>query len=517
MHVAQWCTTCTYSFGCGLDYVQSFSTTGGVSNITNLNTGCGGTAGYNNFSSTKIHVTQIGSSVGFTIQNNATFGEYYKMWVDFNIDGDFTDAGEEVWASVSKLAGNASYTGTFTVPATANAGMSRLRIRCDYSYQPDPCTGSYEGETEDYGFEITSPCAAPTGLFVNNITSQTAAIGWVPPTPSIGSEYAVDVNPNGPTTGTSVTTTSANVTGLTPNTNYVLHVRNKCNTTSKSIWVHYPFTTLPPCEPPVNIMAVNLTTSSATVKWNKWPSAISYDVQVDQVPTNPTTTTGLTNLTDTFYSVNNLSENTWYYIHVRSKCPGNETSDWGLDSFLTPVLCRAPNIKIDHISTDEAVAYWDPVPTAIHYEYAVTTSATPPYNGTEYKVTSLHAPVLADGKDYYVHVRSSCVSLGIPSMSDWGTASFRTFPVGISNVNGDGGFTLQAYPNPVKNTLNVTLSSAIKGKASITVTDMNGRVVLNMTPQNTSAEVDMSGLPAGLYLLKYTDDEHSSVTRITKL
>ncbi|WP_276133521.1 GEVED domain-containing protein [Polluticoccus soli] len=511
---AQYCTP-TSTYGCSSsDYIQSFSTTNGITNITNNNSGCGGVLTYY---SSMVHTASLGATVNFSITNCPSFTEYYQIWVDWNLDGDWADAGEQMYNNI--LSNNATVTGSFTVPMSATPGTSRLRIRC--AYYPastwDYCSNETFSEAEDYKFDIVSPCAGPTGLNVSSITSKTAVVSWSAVTPSVGYDYCVDQSATSPTaTPIPTTSTSANVSGLTPSTNYYLHVRNKCSPTAPSAWAHYPFTTLPPCKPPLGFQTVNLTPTGTGLKWNAWPSATNYDYLVDQVRTDPTTTTGLKNVTNPADNIpNGLNENTWYYIHIRSNCVGGEVSNWGLDSFLTPIVCRPPVIGVSHISTDHAVAYWEPVLSALYYEYAITTSPTPPAVGTKYNYTSLQTSALYDGKDYYIHVRSHCSSVNINSTSDWGTASFKTFPVSVSNVNGNEAY-IEAYPNPVQGTLNVNVYGLVNGNAAITITDISGKVLRHAQVNGAKTAIDMSNMASGVYLLKYTDDNRSETVRITK-
>jgi hypothetical protein len=305
----------------------------------------------------------------------------------------------------------------------------------------------------ELGLEISTgpPCPPPTGLNATNILSSSATVGWNAVAGSVGYEYIVDQNATVgfPNTPIPTLNTSENVTGLTPATNYYLHVRNKCSPTNPSPWVNYPFTTLPPCKPPIGFKVTNLTPSSATINWSTWLSALTYDYVVDQSRTDPGSSTGVLNTAFTSVPINGLTENTWYYVHTRSRCAGNEISDWGLDSFLTPIICRPPEIKIDHINIDEGVAYWAPVNTAFEYEYAINKTSTPPAVGTKYGFTSIHTSALQDGVDYYIHVRAHCESVGVKSYSTWATASFKTFPLGAADLS-NAAISLTVFPNPVK-------------------------------------------------------------------
>jgi hypothetical protein len=150
---------CTPSGSSASYFIDDFSTTGGSTNITNNNSGYSAT-GYGSF--TGQTVTQMQNSiVNFSISNDGGFYTYgYAIWVDWNQDGDFADAGERVFVT-SAYATNT--TGSFTVPLTATAGCTRMRITGNFlnSAPSDPCDTGIDGEFEDYTFCVTAlvPCS----------------------------------------------------------------------------------------------------------------------------------------------------------------------------------------------------------------------------------------------------------------------------------------------------------------------------------------------------------------------
>ena len=178
----------------------------------------------------------------------------------------------------------------------------------------------------DIGLDIQTgpPCPAPGGLAATAITSTGANLSWNAVSGSTGYQYLVDQNAvvPWPFVATTTTGTSFNKTGLTPSTQYYLHVRNLCSPTNPSPWADLPFTTLPPCNPPVNFRVTNLTPTGGTLNWDPWPSAQTYDVIIDQSNQTPTSTTGAVNTTLTSMPSGPLQENTWYYVHIRSNCAG---------------------------------------------------------------------------------------------------------------------------------------------------------------------------------------------------
>jgi hypothetical protein len=444
---------------------------------------------------------------------NATTGGLWT-WVD----------GSNTW-----LVGNCSGQG----PELAMNSTSNIACQC-----PSPgyvvrsacltCPGNAGGwgtatcgtpvQTITVEFWYGTPCPTPTGKAATNLTSQTADLSWNAMSGSTGYDYFVDQSPAYPpstVTFTSTTGTSFTATGLTPSTTYYLHIRNKCSSTSISIWDTLSFKTLPPCKPPIGFNTTNLTPTSTTINWAKWPSALTYDYLVDQSPADPIGSTGTINTALNAANISGLTENTCYYVHIRSKCAASEISDWSLDSFCTPIVCRAPEISIDYLNTDEAVAYWAAVPTAYEYEYALSTSSTPPAIGTIYKYTSLHTSALNDGKDYYIHVRSHCNSLGVLSTSPWASKSFKTFATSINSA-GKTGFSVAVYPNPVKDLMGIEVSGIRNGDAAITVTDATGKVVRTVAVTKDKFEIDMSGLASGVYFVKYADQAKSDMVKITK-
>jgi carboxyl-terminal processing protease len=82
--------------------------------------------------------------------NKAQF-EYWRIWIDFNADGDFTDTGEQVFAANNK---KTVVTGTMNIPTTAS-GTTRMRISMKNGSAPTSCEAFANGEVEDYTVSFT--------------------------------------------------------------------------------------------------------------------------------------------------------------------------------------------------------------------------------------------------------------------------------------------------------------------------------------------------------------------------
>jgi len=123
----------------------------------------GADAGYYNGTALNTNVAagssqNIGYSAAFV---STAYNEYFKIYADWNQDGDFGDAGETIVNAVASTS-TATRTSTFTVPSTARNGKTRLRIVMSDNSATTSC-GSYSyGETEDYGITVTGGVSTAT-------------------------------------------------------------------------------------------------------------------------------------------------------------------------------------------------------------------------------------------------------------------------------------------------------------------------------------------------------------------
>jgi hypothetical protein len=81
--------------------------------------------------------------------------EYWKAWIDFNQDGDFEDAGEEIMSTSSLSTG--TLIEYFGVPSNAVLGYTRMRVSMKSGSYPSSCEVFATGEVEDYIVNIDDP------------------------------------------------------------------------------------------------------------------------------------------------------------------------------------------------------------------------------------------------------------------------------------------------------------------------------------------------------------------------
>ncbi len=121
-----------------------------------------GAAEYTSYVNNFIHERFVkGTSVNIQIERNTLIDDMSrKVWVDWNLDGDFNDSAELVLMEAA--AKTKVFTGSFQVPMNASSGYSVLRIGTSYANGTnEPCGINPVGEFEDYPIWILNDDVRP--------------------------------------------------------------------------------------------------------------------------------------------------------------------------------------------------------------------------------------------------------------------------------------------------------------------------------------------------------------------
>ena len=153
---------------CNASGLNSAGGTAGTTNVTfaGINQNSAATAPYENHLNDTATVIK-GGTYAFSVTIPTAYSDMrIHAWIDYNGDGDWVDAGEDVFTFSSSVT-NAPLiiTGNITIPTTAITGLTRLRIRYDAYDTPGanntPCGTSDYGQVEDYTVKIV-PCVPTT-------------------------------------------------------------------------------------------------------------------------------------------------------------------------------------------------------------------------------------------------------------------------------------------------------------------------------------------------------------------
>jgi chitodextrinase len=221
-------TTLTFTYCTSLGNSVADELIGRVQMGTIDNSSTGGT-GYTDFTSLSTNATQ-GSIQTIIITPTWTatnYSEGYAVFIDYNADGDFADTGETVWTKAAST--TTPVTGTFTVPATATPGPTRMRVSLKYNAIPTSCETFSYGQVEDYTVVIlaadTTAPSVPT-ISASGTSQRTTNLSWTTATDNIA-VTGYDVYKDGVLLGSTTSATTYSVTGLTYATTYVFTVKAK--------------------------------------------------------------------------------------------------------------------------------------------------------------------------------------------------------------------------------------------------------------------------------------------------
>ncbi|MEJ6750064.1 MAG: GEVED domain-containing protein, partial [Bacteroidia bacterium] len=186
-----------------------------------------------------------GGNYTVTITQGTCRGNYTRRsnaWIDFNGDGDFTDAGE----MLSTGNGSGVNVINFTVPCSISTGTTRMRVIVNESGATltNPCLNNYNwGETEDYTVNLLAPAG---GLSSNFFIADTSFVGT--PVRFVNSNQSGYISHNWTIDGVPYTSTNVTRVFNTTGTYTAKLVSENClgkDSTTKT------FTIVTPTAPPV--------------------------------------------------------------------------------------------------------------------------------------------------------------------------------------------------------------------------------------------------------------------------
>ncbi len=150
-------------------------------------------SGKKRYSDFTDEVTTVETTNSYTFSLTPGFSytqwdEYVRVWIDYNGDNDFTDAGEMVFEAIIP-AGPSNSTpnsavGNIAIPANASLGATRMRVSMKKEAFATPCETFPFGEVEDYTVVInlhgSSLVGSSEALYFNAMKSgREVALNWV--------------------------------------------------------------------------------------------------------------------------------------------------------------------------------------------------------------------------------------------------------------------------------------------------------------------------------------------------
>lgn len=416
--------------------------------------------GYSDFTGDIVSLNQ-GENVAVTLTpafKSSTYAEFWKIWIDYNKDGDFEDPGEEVFSGN----GSAVVTGNFNVDIGAT-GSTRMRVTMKYNANPTSCETFDYGEVEDYTVSFSAPLAP-----VADFTASTTVI-------NVGESIQLsDASSNNPTawnwtfTGGSPTSSSAQNPSVTYNTpgNYtvVLEASNATgtDTETKTSYITVNSAAVSYCTSQGNNFSYEWISKVAINSFTKNSSGSSYsDYTADVIDLN--TGSNTISLTPAF-SGTTYTEVWRVWI------------DWNRDG--------------DFMDSDEEVyasALTSAVVSGSFNSKAGFTGQTRMRVSMKWNATPTSCETFSYGEveDYTINVNAS------NEESDF-TASQIAYEINV-------------YPNPAQDYFIISQNEILDTEAM--VYDMEGRLVIKRKLSDYQNTFNTSQLESGIYMIRLHQNE----------
>jgi hypothetical protein len=466
--------------------------------VGSLNKTSGANGGYADFTSTSVSLAQ-GSSNALTLTPGfagTSYNEYWKVWIDFNNDSDFDDAGELVYDAGS--VSSAVRTGTIAIPANAATGSTRMRVSMKYNGAQTSCETFSYGEVEDYTVNITGAsapsCGVPSGLSSSSVTASSFTASWS--AVSGATSYDVRVRTSGGTwTVLNSTSTSLNLTGASASTSYEFQVRANCVVSS------------------AYSSSRTVTTSAAPVlnycasKGNSVSDEFIQRVQVGSINNNSGANGGygnFTNLSTTF------TKGTAYTITITPTWTGsvyNEAYDVWVDY----------NQDGDFDDSGEKVySRARSTSSSVSGSFSIPSSAA---NGsTRMRVTMKYNANATPCETFsYGEVEDYTVVIGSANIIDPAPMAYHNDRPQEARVDGNrnGDVAFVAFPNPTSQTLNVRLGY-FGTNSEVVIYSVTGAQVVRTTLTSQETAINVSKLPKGMYILSINNGREVETMKFIK-
>jgi hypothetical protein len=411
---------------------------------------------------------------------------------------------------------------------------------------------------DDIYLENTPTCPTPTALTVSNATANSVDVNWTEN--GSATNWQIEYGPTGFTPGTG--TVTGNITAkpytlsLVSAGAYDVYVRAICGANDTSSWsIPMLAATLPgndSCAFAIDITNGTTVTGYTSLATQSMPACDATPVANDVWYSF---TTGSISGSVTVTAVSTIAD---LVLQVFSgSCSGTLTA-------MTPTASSAPSLQ-PCIDGPAAGTEYGTFTVAANTTYLVRVYG---YNGSQgtFGINALGVPLVIKLS------KISATNLGAKNRVDWSTESelksdrFElersadgrnfTYLAGIAAkgeastysyvdekpVTGinyyrlkmidaagvattskvvtatvkQGAFTVEAYPNPVSEKLTVQVYGGSDQNATVAITDVTGKVMKVLSVVNGKAEVNMNGLASGVYLVKYTDNNHSQTIKVNK-
>ena len=452
----------------------------------------GGDGGYADYTGQTVEIA-AGATHDITLTpgfSDNSYQEYWKIWIDFNGDKEFT-SDELVYDAGSTS--SSEVTGTIDIPSDAS-GSTRMRVTMKYDGEPTACESFSYGEVEDYtvsftdgGSDDTEAPTAPTNLASSNVTESSVDLTWDASSDNVGVDHYT-IFKDGSSVGTT-SNTSYSVTGLSAATTYTFTVKAEDaagNVSSAS-------------------NAIDVTTNESTVSYcSSNGQNTNYEwidlVELGSISNSTSADGGYADYTNLSTDITTGSNVTIYFSAGFASSSYTEYWHVWIDFDQNGTFESDEEVVTGSSSNaDKLEASFD-VPTDANLG-ETRMRVTMKYNSEASPCESFD---YGEVEDYTVNITESTSNY---YLADEDNATK------LKNANARTGITV--FPNPANENITLDIKA---GKRNTTVSIYNNKGSLVKTvPMNSSKRpINISELPSGTYILKVADEREPFVKQFIK-
>ena len=354
---------------------------------------------------------------------------------------------------------------------------------------------------DDINIDVAPACSEPSALVISNLTAAGATVSWTAatPVPANGYDIYYSTTNTAPTSTstpnfTGITATTYNIPGLAASTAYYVWVRSACSATSKSVWSESAsFTTL--CSStglPYTVDFENVTVPALPGCTMSVNAGAGNNWETSDPPSDSQGFT--TNVLKYHYNSSNAA-NTWFFTQGLNLTAGVQYTisyKYGNNSSTyVEKLKVAYGTSPDAAAMTGSVADYPSINDGVAHTESVT--FTVPATGVYFFGFNAYS----DSDQYYLYIDDISIN----------NANLATSEVAVAKN------TIQVYPNPFTDVLNISDSKNVK---NISVTDATGRLVKTIT--NPESAIHLRDLMQGVYLvtLEMKDGTKQTIKAIKK-
>lgn len=396
----------------------------------------------------------------------------------------------------------------------------------------------------------TAPCVEPMNGNASSITNTSASLSWT----AGGGEtiWNMEWGPEGFTQGTGTMVSglgspSYSLSGLTPGQVYDFDIQADCGT-GLSTWAGpFSFTTLASnCNSPSNLQVYSITTNSAVAEWNVGGAETSWNLEWGLQGFTLGTGTQILATGNLPETITGLASATVYDLYVQGNCSGGQSSWVGPTSFTTLSAGTCTSCpSFDYTLSPNSS--WQTHSSSIAADGCKTykVSVVPGYSYTF--TTGCDGGATANfDTQLYLFEESACGQVGFdddacPSYTSQVTwlcnyASPGYLYVQVKGYNSsNGNYTIaynytdmttsiadnivtemqdvMVYPNPANDFIEISSEGTI---SELSILSDLGKEIEIFSVNDAKAQIDLSKLPVGMYLIKINSNDKVFLKKIIK-